>query len=157
MSDSVSNAMEPRQIVTFTVGKQRYGIDVMQVQEVLNLQEVTPIPRSKAEISGLMNLRGNILATLDLRVIFESDTTTSSGNERNIIIKSGDELISLQVDSVGEVLDVDEEHFLPPPTSLPDSTKRIAKGLHKLQRELILELNISELTQKEQSSEREGV
>jgi purine-binding chemotaxis protein CheW len=101
----VSN--EVKQFCGFKVGGDEYAIPVMEVQEVIKPQVVTPIPKAQDQIRGLINLRGQIVTCLSLRKLFnlEDDLTK---DYMNIIVQGEDGLFSLVVDEVTDIVDVQE-------------------------------------------------
>lgn len=97
---------EQFQCVTFTLENEIYGINVMQVQEVLREVEVAPVPGSPHYVLGIINLRGNVVSVIDARTRFGLPTTDSDEMTRIIVIEVQQQIIGILVDSVAEVVDV---------------------------------------------------
>lgn len=132
-----------QQYCTLTVGELFLGIDVEQIREVLRGTSFTPVPMADPAIRGLINLRGQIVTAIDLRrrmgiADADPDATTST-----MVIGTAEEPLALVVDSVGDVVEVDQASFEPPPKTLKGEARRVIEGAHKLEKELLLILNLA--------------
>jgi len=143
---------ESKQLVCFFVGSDQYGINVTKVQEVLECQQATEVPLADSQIIGLINLRGSIITTLDLRKILDVKGSYDTGEEKHIIIQTEDELLSLAVDRVGEVVEVVDDQFENIPPTISERLTKHLSGVYKFRDQLILELNVSTLDEKEHKS-----
>jgi purine-binding chemotaxis protein CheW len=103
-----------QQICTFFVENQVFGVPVSQVQEVIRFQAITPVPLSPVVVEGMINLRGQIVIAIDLRRRLGLSPRTS-GNPMNVIVRTVAGAVSLLVDKIGDVVEVDESSFEPPP------------------------------------------
>ena len=114
-SETVQNS---GQFSTFFVADLFFGVDVLRVQEVLRYQQMTRVPRAAEVIEGLINLRGQIVAAIDMRR--RLGLPRRSGNERsmNMVLRADDGAVSLLVDEIGDVLDVDSATYERPPENL---------------------------------------
>ncbi len=106
---------ERQKFSTFYLDGLLFGIEVEKIQEVLNYQEITPVPLAPPVVLGLINLRGQIITAVDLRQRLGLNTRADSRLSINIVIRSNQGALSLLVDEVGEVVEVGEETFAPPP------------------------------------------
>ena len=134
-----------RQFSTFYVGDQLYGIDVLQVQEVAKSLPITPIRLAPPHILGLINLRGQIATAVGLCELFGLD----SGNKNDrmsMVCKADGSLFSLMVDKIGDVVEVSESSFEPPPETLNESVRRFMKGIYKTPDSILSVLEINKLT-----------
>jgi purine-binding chemotaxis protein CheW len=132
--------MAERQFCTFFVDGHYVGIDVVEVQEVIRYQEMTNVPLAPPEISGLINLRGQIVTALDLRRRFGMPDRPEGQLPMNVVVRTGEGSVSLLVDEIGDVLDVDDRSFERPPETLDPATRRLVKGAYKLDGKLLLVL-----------------
>ena len=107
--------MTSRQYATFEVDDQLFGVPVAIVQEVLSFSEYTPVPLAPKAVGGLFNLRGQVIAAVDLRVQLGLPPRDLAGPAMNVIVRTEDESVSLLVDRIGEVVDLSEDAFEPPP------------------------------------------
>lgn len=130
------------QFCTFHVGDLLLGIEVAQIQEVLRKTPVTPVPKTPPAISGLINLRGQIVTAVDLRKMFKSAVDSETDAPTMLILDSGAELRSLVVDAVGDVVTVDEGEYEEPPDTLRGESRRLIRGAYKLRDRLLLLLDI---------------
>lgn len=117
------------------------GISVESVQEVIRTQIMTPVPLSDSVVSGLVNLRGQIVTALNLRIQFGLSPTYKKP-PMNIVISDADGAISLLVDEIGDVISVDPDSFDQVPETLDESYKRLLTGVFKLPGRLLLVLDL---------------
>jgi purine-binding chemotaxis protein CheW len=133
--------MGTRQFSTFVVDRHLFGIEVTRVQEVIRFQEMTRVPLSPPEVSGLINLRGQIVTAMDLRRRLALPEREQGRLPMNVVVRVDDGGVSLLVDEIGDVLEVDEERFEEPPETLQGAVRELIRGAYKLEDELLLELN----------------
>jgi purine-binding chemotaxis protein CheW len=133
--------MASRQYATFEVADQLFGLDVARVQEVLSFHEYTPVPLAPSSIGGLFNLRGQVIAAVDLRVQLGLPPRDFDGLVMNVIVRADDESVSLLVDRIGEVIELDDEAFEPPPDTLTGLSRELITGAFKLENRLMLALD----------------
>lgn len=105
-------------LVTFHVGAQWLGLPVGSVQEVLTAQRRAVVPLAPPEIAGLLNLRGQIVTAVDLRVALGTGARDDAAPCYDIVVRDDDELFALVVDGVGDVLPVDPDRLERPPATL---------------------------------------
>ncbi|SDY82185.1 purine-binding chemotaxis protein CheW [Micromonospora pattaloongensis] len=134
--------MASRQYATFEVADQLFGVEVELVQEVLSFHEYTSVPLAPSAVGGLFNLRGQVIAAVDLRVQLGLDRHVLDGPVMNVILRGDDEPVSLLVDRIGEVIDLDESAFEPPPDTLSGPTRDLVVGTFKLDGRLMLALDV---------------
>ena len=134
---------EPKQFCTFYINDTLLGIEVTAVQEVLKYQEVTQIPLAASEIQGLINLRGQIITAINLRSRMNLPPCKNDRQSMNVITRINNEVVSFLVDSVGDVLEVEDESFEPVPSTVDSATRDLASGVYKLEgNRLLLVLDI---------------
>ncbi|WP_182112613.1 MULTISPECIES: chemotaxis protein CheW [unclassified Actinotalea] len=131
-----------RQLATFTLEGAHYGVDVMRVQEALRFQPRTAVPMAPAAVAGLVNLRGQVVLTIDLRVCLGLDPLPPSARPMMVVVQVGGEPISLLVDEIGDVIDVDDDAFEMPPDTLAPSLRGLVTGAFKLEDRLLLALDV---------------
>ena len=127
----------PRQLCTLFVADLFLGIDVLSVQEVLRARELTEVPLAPDTVQGLLNLRGQIVTTIDLRRRLGLKPNATERESMFVIIRTEADHVAFVVDSVGDVIDVDDSTFEPPPDNLPASAQHIIRGVHKLPERLL--------------------
>jgi purine-binding chemotaxis protein CheW len=151
-----------RQLCTFFLDDQMFGLDVLRVQEINRIQQLTPVPLAPPAVRGLINLRGQIVTAIDLRerlgfppldpatrdtALRDPATRDPATRPVNIIIPSDDGPVSFLVDEVGDVIDVDDRDFEPPPATLDPAAKAYTRGVYKLPDRLLLVLEIEPILQ----------
>lgn len=139
MSGSVSQ--DARQVCTFNVDGLLFGVDVVQVQEVLRYQEMTPVPLASSVVSGLINLRGQIVTALDMRQRLGLAPRSADLPPTNLILRDQQRVVSLLVDEIGDVVEVDANSFEPAPDTLPAASRALIHGVYKFKPQLLLLLN----------------
>jgi len=136
-----------KQYCTFYVAGHYFGLDVLRVQEVIRYQEMTRVPLAPPVVRGLINLRGQIVTALDLRRRLELDDRPADQLPVNVVVQTDDGAVSLLVDEIGDVLDVEEKLFEPPPDTLTGSARELIRGAYKLNGRLMLLLDIDKALQ----------
>jgi len=131
-----------QQFCTFFLGKQFFGVPVQQVQEVIRYQEMTRVPLVPKAINGLINLRGQIVTAIDLRRCLGMPDRRAGELPLNVVVRTSDGAVSLLVDEIGDVLEPDQDTFEKPPETLPASMRATIRGVYKLPKQLLLELDI---------------
>lgn len=129
------------QLSTFVVGKYLFGVDVSLVQEVVRLQSITPVPLASPAIAGLINLRGEVLTAIDLRVRMGMARSTSERDPVNVVIRVDDEPVSMLVDEIGGVLEVSQVPFEQTPSTVDERVREMLLGAYTLPDRLLLALN----------------
>ena len=126
-----------RQFATFFVGGLFFGIDVMDVQEVLRYQTMTTVPLAPGMVEGLINLRGQIVIAIDMRRRLGMEPREDRHEAMNIVVRTEEGAVSLLVDEIGDVLEVAEESFEPPPATLDNESRELIRGIYKLKDRLM--------------------
>jgi purine-binding chemotaxis protein CheW len=129
------------QYATFEVAGQLFGLEVSRVQEVLSFGEYTPVPLSPAHVGGLFNLRGQVIAALDLRVRLGLPPLELAGPAMNVIVRTDDESVSLLVDRIGDVVELDDAAAEPPPDTLTGPVRTLITSTFPLADRLMLALD----------------
>ena len=130
------------QLATFTLDDRLYGVGVERVQEVLRSQARTRIPLAPPAIAGLVNLRGQVLTAIELREQLGLPPRPQGEEPMVVVIRVGTEPVSLLVDSIGAVVDVDPDSFENPPDTLVGPGRELILGAYKLPHRLLLALDV---------------
>ena len=131
-----------RQFCTFSIDALYFGVEIARVQEVVPYQPMTRVPLAPPMVRGLINLRGQIITAIDLRCRLGMGASTSSRRPRNVIVRDDEGAMSLMVDEIGDVLDVEESAFESPPETLRGPARELIEGAYKLTDRLLLVLNL---------------
>ncbi|MGC2401172.1 MAG: chemotaxis protein CheW [Acidobacteriaceae bacterium] len=126
---------------TFFVSDLFFGVDVLNVQEVLRFQQMTPVPQAPGVIEGLINLRGQIVTAIDMRRRLGLPPREDGKPPMNIVVRTSDGPVSLLVDEIGDVLDMDAAAYERPPENLNAAARQLIRGIYKLKGQLLLVLD----------------
>ncbi|MFT0847553.1 chemotaxis protein CheW [Actinomycetaceae bacterium L2_0104] len=133
-------------LVTFAVGDHFYGLPVERVQEVLPQRVTTLVPLAPADVAGLVNLRGQVVESLDLRSRLGLEPVLAGTERMSVVVRNGANPVSLVVDRIGDVAVVDETQFEEPPSTLDSSLRALIVGAYKLPGQLLLALDVDAVT-----------
>jgi len=134
-----------RQLVTFNLGTEEYGVDIMSVQEIIRCQAITHVPQMPGFIEGVINLRGNVIPVIDLRKRFGMTVTDQTAQTRIVVVNVGAKVIGVVVDAVSEVMRLAEEQIEPPPPVVAGIGNEYLQGVGKVQGRLIILLNLDRI------------
>lgn len=130
-----------RQFATFFVDGNLYGIDVMKVQEVTRPLEITRMRTAPVFIKGLINLRGQIATAIGITELFGL-TSAGEGSKMTVVCKVDDVLLSLLVDRIGDVVEVEEGRYEPAPVTIPANVRMFMTGIYKLDGKILSIINL---------------
>jgi purine-binding chemotaxis protein CheW len=133
------------QWVTFRLGEEIYGIDVLQVQEVLRITEISPVPGAPNYVLGIINLRGNVVTVIDARNRFGLPPKETDDASRIIVVDAFDKVIGLLVDNVSEVAYVPNSQIESAPNVGTDDGNRFVSGVSNRDGELLIMLDLAKL------------
>jgi purine-binding chemotaxis protein CheW len=160
MSDERCNASERVNIndeilqwVTFKLDRETYGINVMQVQEVLRFTEVAPVPGSPIYVMGIINLRGNVVTVIDTRKKFGLESNEINDNARIVIIEAETQVIGILVDSVAEVVYLKSSEIDVAPNVGNDESAKFIQGVSNRDGELLILVDLNQLLSDEEWDE----
>ncbi|HHL71629.1 MAG TPA: chemotaxis protein CheW [Bacteroidetes bacterium] len=133
------------QYATFRLEGEFFGVDVLRVQEILLGQEMTPVPLAPDYVSGLINLRGQIVTAIDLGRRLTNRPDAASSDSNNLVVNTGDGTVSLLVDEIGDVIEVDKHLMAPVPPTIKSIHIEYLKGVCKLDDELLMVLDVERI------------
>jgi len=133
--------MAGTQFCTFYLDGLFLGVEVARVQEVIRFQPMTSIPRAPHEIKGLINLRGQIVTAIDLRARLQLSEREDGRRPMNVVLRADGGPVSLLVDEIADVLEIDDETFEAPPGTINGVARELVKGVYKLDSTLLLILD----------------
>lgn len=136
---------EPDGYVTFRLLDQWLGIPVVKVQEVLTEQRISAVPLAPPEVAGFLNLRGQIVTAIDLRTRLGLPPEREAAGSMNIVVRDGEELFSLVVDTVGDVVEASSGSREPTPRTLDDRWRSCCDGVVRMPAGLLVVLSVDEL------------
>jgi purine-binding chemotaxis protein CheW len=125
------------ELATFYIGDALCGMDILKVQEINKLMEMTKVPQAPAYVMGILNLRGQIVTIIDLGKKLGLTSVEIDESSRNIIVNSDNEYIGLLVSKIGDVVEADWQRVEPPPANIGGVQGAFFKGVFKMQDRLI--------------------
>ncbi len=139
--------------VTFTLAEEVYGIDVMQIREVLRCPEISPVPGSPSYVLGIINLRGNVVAIIDTRSRFGLASHEVDDNSRIIILEAKDYMVGFMVDSVREVAELRSSGVEPAPDTGSHDSAQYISGLYNREDGLLILIDANKLLSHDELAE----
>jgi purine-binding chemotaxis protein CheW len=128
--------------VTAMIGGQLFGLPILRVQDVFHPERLTRVPLAPPEIAGVLNLRGRIVTLIDMRRCLGLDRREDDAPVMAIGVESGGESYGLLIDSVGEVLQLDDGAREPNPVNLDPRLARVSVGIHRLDGQLLMMVDV---------------
>ncbi len=141
------------QLVTFRLQDESYGINVMQVQEVLRVSEIAPVPGAPVYVLGIINLRGNVVTVIDTRTRFGLPTAELTDSSRVVIIESDKQVVGILVDSVAEVVELRSSEVDSAPNVGNDESSRYIQGVATKNENLLIVVDLNKLLTDEEWAE----
>jgi purine-binding chemotaxis protein CheW len=129
------------QLISFAVGDEEYGLDLLRVKEVIRVTEITRLPRCPAFVKGIINLRGDVIPILDLRERFGLASREQTAATRVIVVDVDGRLVGLTVDSASQVLRLPASQIEPPPPIIGGLASEYVIGVGKVDGRLIIIIN----------------
>jgi purine-binding chemotaxis protein CheW len=136
---------EVLQWVTYKLEDETYGINVMQVQEVLRYTEIAPVPGAPAYVLGIINLRGNVVTVIDTRARFGLVSSEVTDNSRIVIIEAEKQVIGILVDSVAEVVYLRSSEIDSAPNIGTEESAKFIQGVSNREGELLILVDLNKL------------
>ena len=130
-----------QQFCTFFLNDLFFGVEVEKVQEVIRFQETTRVPLAPQVVGGLINLRGQIVTALDLRRRLQLPDRSEKDVPMNVVIRTDEGALSLLVDEIGDVVEVQQSDFEKVPDTLSGTARELIRGAFKLKDRLLLLLD----------------
>ena len=145
MNEIIHSQGGAQQFLTFTIGQEEYGVDIMTVREIKGWQETTRLPNTPDFMRGVMNLRGLIIPIFDLRMRFHRQLTEATEKHVIIILALGDRNIGMLVDTVSDILDANAEQIKPAPNADANTHATYINGLISLENRMVVLLHMQHL------------
>ncbi|MGE4552495.1 MAG: chemotaxis protein CheW [Desulfovibrionaceae bacterium] len=142
------------QLVTFRIGEEEFGVDILAVQEIIRTMAITKVPKAPAFVEGVINLRGKVIPIVDLRKRFGLPSRPHDKHTRMIVIQLGTMVVGFMVDSVSEVLRIPASTIDAPPAVVSGLESDYISGVGKLEDRLLIMLDLHRLLS---SEEREAL
>jgi len=140
------------QLVTFSIGEEEFGVDILSVQEIIRMMDITKVPRAPDFVEGVINLRGKVIPIIDLRKRFGLSTRDHDKHTRIIVIEINNMIVGFVVDSVSEVLRIPASTVEPPPPVVSGLESEYISGVGKLEDRLLILLDLNKLLSGEEQN-----
>ena len=145
--------MAEEQLVTFSLGTEEFGVDIMRVQEIIRIPPITRVPKAPSYVKGVINLRGNVIPVISLRSRFGMDRVDETDLSRIIVLQVQAKVFGIRVDAVTEVLRLDSEAIEPPPQVALGMDSQFIRGVGKIGERLLILLDLTHIMGGEISNE----
>lgn len=142
LSSQISFATDGSQYLTFRLGEEEYGVEILKVQEIKGYSAITPMPNTPRHLKGVMNLRGTIVPVVDLRAKFSMAEAEYNQFTVIIVLTVGARVMGLVVDAVSDVLNIPREDIQPTPDFGSEVDARFINGMAKAGEKLVVLLDI---------------
>ena len=144
---------EVLQWVTFQLDRETYGINVMQVQEVLRYTDIAPVPGAPDFVLGFINLRGNVVTVIDTRSRFGLEPAEITDNSRIVIIEAEKQVLGIMVDGVAEVVYLRSSEIDMAPSVGTEESSKFIQGVSNRDGELLILVDLNKLLSDEEWGE----
>lgn len=141
------STVDTTELLTVYINDQIFGLPILQVQDVLNVQSMTRIPLASKEIAGSLNLRGRIVTAIHVRHRIGLPPTDPNQKSMSIVVEYEDELYSLMFDRVGEVMHLSMTDYEQNPSTLDPKFRDVADGIYRMSEQLLVVIDIPKLLQ----------
>lgn len=136
---------ELKRWVTFRLGQELYGVNVMQVREVLRYTDIAPVPGAPSYVLGIINLRGNVVTVMDTRMRFGLPSAEVTDSTRIMIIESDNHVVGILVDSVAEVVDLNTNDIDDTPNVGTEDSAKFISGVCNRDEDLLILIDLTKL------------
>ncbi len=133
------------QLVTFHIGEEEFGVDILSVQEIIRLMQITMVPNASACIEGVINLRGKVIPVINMRTRFSMPPHEHDNNTRIVVMEFGQKIVGFLVDAVSEVLRIPANTVQDPPPVVAGIGSEYIRGVGKLDDRLLILLDLDNL------------
>ncbi len=145
------------QLVSFTIGEEEFGVDILKVQEINRMVEVTRVPNAPEYVDGVINLRGKVIPIIDLRRRFGMERKEKDKNTRIIVVELNGKVLGFVVDAVSEVLRIPQSVTEPPPSIIAGIQAEYITAIGKLENRLLILLDLERVLTVEEHNELKKV
>ena len=148
---------ETLELATFYIGTAMCGIDIIRVQEINRLMEMTEVPQAPNYVRGILNLRGHIVTVIDLAEKLGLSAPKITDQTRNLIVKYKGEWVGLLVEKIGDVMPVDTQKIEAPPSNIGDVRRNFFTGVYKTHRCLIGVLDVDAVLDEDETNKKASI
>lgn len=133
------------QLVSFMIGNEEFGVDILLIQEIIRMLQITKVPNAPSYVDGVVNLRGKIIPVIDLRSKMGMQRKEHDSNTRIIVVEVTGKTVGFIVDSVTEVLRIPADITEPPPSMVAGINSEFIKSVGKLDDRLLILIDLEKI------------
>jgi purine-binding chemotaxis protein CheW len=145
-------AAEMKQLISFAVGAEEYGLELAQVKEVIRMRQITWLPKAPASVKGVINLRGDVIPIVDLRERFGLSAQEQTATTRVIVVEVQGHMVGMVVDAANQVVRVPADQFDPPPL-ITSEDKGIVTAVGKVDDRLVIMIDVDRILSTEEMNQ----
>ena len=150
------NAIEVKQLISFTVGAEEYGLELLRVKEVIRMRQITWLPKAPSCVKGIINLRGDVIPIVDLRDRFGLQPQEQTAMTRVVVVEVEGMPVGMVVDSASQVVRVPADQFDPPPTAMGEVSRDFITAVGKMGDKLVSMIDVDRILKPEEMSQISG-
>ncbi len=144
--DTKAKSGDELQLVVFNIGTEEFGVEIMKVQEIIRMTNITRIPQASGYVKGIINLRGRIIVVINLNVIMGMESKEQNENTRIIVADIGETVMGFIVDSVSEVIRLPQSSVEPSPAVIANKIgTEYVRGVGKMEDRLLILLDLDKI------------
>jgi len=144
-TESTGGVDDLLQLVSFKIGSEEFGVDILKVREIIRMVAITKVPQAPSYVDGVINLRGKVIPIVDLRKRFNLEAKEYDKNTRIVVVDIVGNIMGMVVDSVSEVLRLPSNTIEPPPEIVTGINSEYINGVAKLDNRLLIFLDLSKV------------
>ncbi len=144
-NETGSGSNDLLQLVSFKIGEEEFGVDILKVQEINRMLEITRVPNVPEYVDGVINLRGRVIPIINLRRRFGKDRAEHTKNTRIVVVELGGKVVGFVVDAVSEVLRIPKSVIEPPPSLVARTGTEYITAVGKLEDRLLILLDLEKV------------
>lgn len=151
-----ASASDVKQLISFTVGAEEYGLELLRVKEVIRMRQVTWLPKAPPSVKGIINLRGDVIPIVDLRERFGLAAREQTAATRVIVVEVEGHMMGMVVDAASQVVRVPNDQFDPPPRAMGAATRDFITSVGKLDDRLVVMIDVNKIFSTEEMNQIAG-
>jgi purine-binding chemotaxis protein CheW len=153
---TLESGVEVKQLISFTVGAEEYGLELLRVKEVIRMRQITWLPKAPSCVKGIINLRGDVIPIIDIRERFELAAQENTAMTRVIVVDVKGRSVGMIVDSASQVVRVPADQFDPPPTVMGKASQDFITAVGKLGEKIVIMIDVDRILNTEELSLIDG-
>jgi purine-binding chemotaxis protein CheW len=153
---SAGLASEVKHLISFTVGDEEYGLELLRVKEVIRVRQITWLPKAPACVKGIINLRGDVIPIISLRDRFGLEAVEHTARTRVIVVEVEGRLVGMVVDSASQVVRVPSDQFDPPPQAIGALSAEFIMAVGKIGDKLVIMIDVDRILSTDEMSQIAG-